>query len=73
MKAEDRIRMAREAGLMNWNGQCVLTDQQLERLTNLVAAAVRDALLRQIRHWGLTNLDTDLVAYIDAIRARGAT
>ena len=39
MNRNDIIRMAREAGLMAWNGDCVLTDGQLERLAALVAAA----------------------------------
>ena len=36
---DDIIRMAREAGLMAWNGDCVLTDGQLERFFLLAAAA----------------------------------
>ena len=40
---EQVIRMAQEAGLMDWNGQCVLTDGQLERFFHLAAAAGAEA------------------------------
>ena len=43
MISADITHMAREAGLMAWNGDCVLTDGQLERLAALVAAAEREA------------------------------
>lgn len=39
MSNDEIIRMAQEAGLMDWNGQCVLTDGQLERFFLLAAAA----------------------------------
>ena len=43
MTRDDIIRMAREAGLMAWNGDCVLTDGQLERLAALAHAAGEQA------------------------------
>ncbi len=43
MQPSDIIRMAKEAGLMDWNGQCVLTDGQLERFFHLAAAAGAEA------------------------------
>ena len=80
MTKDDIIRMAREATEH-------LSDVDSVRLQGIVllaldagaahkaevALAERDVLLRQIRHWALTNLNTDLVAYIDAIRVRKTT
>ena len=68
MTKNDIIRMARQAGLQPYYDE---QEPAIEAFANLVAERERDVLLRQIRHWALTNLDTDLVAYIDAIRARG--
>jgi hypothetical protein len=70
MTKNDIIRMARQAGLQPYYDE---QEPAIEAFANLVALAERDVLLRQIRHWALTNLNTDLVAYIDAIRARKTT
>ena len=43
MTRDDIIRMAREAGLMAWNGDCVLTDGQLERFARFAFAAGEQA------------------------------
>lgn len=67
---EQVIRMAREAGLMDWNGQCVLTDGQLERFFHLAAAAgaaaERESALDLVDDYAKGNTDLR-----DAIRARG--
>ena len=54
---EQVIRMAREAGLMDWNGQCVLTDGQLERFFHLAAAAGANAALEAAARQALEALE----------------
>lgn len=57
MQPSDIIRMAQEAGLMDWNGQCVLTDGQLERFFHLAAAAGANAALEAAARKALEALE----------------
>lgn len=70
MDKEDIIRMAREANLMSVKFSTALEEMwvgQLERFANLVAAAEREACIRDCDSVDLAGAD-DCIA---AIRARG--
>lgn len=73
MSREDIVRMAREAcdkdKVDAWrNGFWTLTQEELERFAELVAAAEREAMIDLVDSYAKNNTDLR-----DAIRARGNT
>ena len=71
MNRDDIIRMAREAcGEPAWSGGVEWTWEEVERFTNLVAAAEREACAKVCETEG-ERVDASWVSCAAAIRARG--